>query len=191
MTLQNLIINPRTVLFVDRDGVINRRLPGTYVKKTEEFEFLEGVLEAFKIFDRIFFKIFVVTNQQGIGKGYMTEQELTKVHQHLLTKIQQSGGRIDRIYHAPQLATLNPPMRKPNTGMALAAKRDFPHIDLSNAIMVGDSKSDMQFGNNAGMQNVFIHPHPLTHDDIPYILHFEHLIDFARFIKQNKYSSQL
>ena len=143
-------------LFLDRDGVINKKLDGDYVKTIDEFEFLPYALEAIKLFSSHFHRVVIVTNQQGISKRLMTEDDLHKVHQHLLQEVQNFGGRIDAIYHAPQLAEENSIMRKPNIGMALHAKEEFPSIDFKKSIMVGDSISDMEFAKNANMFAVFI-----------------------------------
>ncbi len=160
MTLMNLHIDKSWALFLDRDGVINKKLPGDYVKNWEEFEFLEGVPEALQSFNAIFGKIFVVTNQQGIGKGIMTESELERLHDRMLEEIRYSGGRIHKIYHSPYREEEKSVFRKPGIGMARKAKIDFPEIDFKRSIMVGDSPSDMQFGKNAGMVTVLIHPTP-------------------------------
>lgn len=156
MSLQNLTIDKSWTLFLDRDGVINKRLVGDYVKSLDEFQILDGVPQAIASFCQLFNKVVVVTNQQGIGKGLMTEGDLQTVHNFLQEKVNQKGGNIDQFYFAPQLAAENSPMRKPGIGMALAAQKDFPSIDLKKSIMVGDSISDMQFGKNAGMITIFI-----------------------------------
>lgn len=143
-------------LFLDRDGVINTRKIGGYIEKVEEFEFLPGVLDALVQFDKQFGRIVVVTNQQGIGKGIMSEAQLHSVHAHMLEQVQMVGGRIDRCYFAPELTGPSNIMRKPNSGMGLAAQRDFPEIDFSKAIMVGDSDSDIEFGIKLGMKTVRI-----------------------------------
>lgn len=143
-------------LFLDRDGVINRKLEGDYVKTIEEFEFFPNSLEAIVAFSNYFHKIIVVTNQQGISKKLMTEDDLSKVHNHLLKEVEKLNGRIDAIYHAPQLESENSIMRKPNTGMAYLAQKEFPSIEFSKSIMVGDSISDMEFAKNVGMNGLFI-----------------------------------
>ena len=123
-------IDTSWTLFLDRDGVINKKLENDYVKTIDEFEFLPQVLEAIKQFSSHFQKIVVVTNQQGISKKLMTENDLEKVHQYLLAEVNKYGGKIDAIYYAPQLAEENSVMRKPNIGMAMAAKKEFPSIDF-------------------------------------------------------------
>ena len=143
-------------LFLDRDGVINKKIEGNYVKTIEEFEFLPYSLEAIVAFSNYFHKIIVVRNQQGISKKLMTEDDLSKIHNHLIKEVEKLNGRIDAIYHAPQLESENSIMRKPNTGMAYLAQKEFPSIDFSKSIMLGDSISDMEFAENLGMNGLFI-----------------------------------
>ncbi len=150
------MVDDSWTLFLDRDGVINHRILDAYVTDIEEFEFIEGVWEAVRYCSEIFGKIIVVTNQQGIGKGLMTEAQLSGIHAHMQTRIEQSGGRIDAIYYCPFLAENNPECRKPNTGMAAQAQSDFPEIDFEKSIMVGDSVTDMEFGLRLGMKTIFI-----------------------------------
>lgn len=155
-----LQIDQDWTLFLDRDGVINQKLDNDYVKSVEEFNFLEGVPEALKSLAGIFPRIVIVTNQQGIGKGLMTEDQLLEVHGNMLRDISEAGGRIDEIYFCPDLAGEDVPRRKPNIGMAMDALADFPDIDFKKSIIVGDSPSDMEFGLRAGMTRIFI-----TRDD--------------------------
>ncbi len=149
-------IDSSWTIFLDRDGVINKRIVGDYVRNTDQFELLEGAVEAIVNFSKIFAKVFVVTNQQGIGKGLMTDDDLKSVHDELIKQVESKGGKIDQIYYAPQLASENSPMRKPNPGMALKAKSDFPEVDLSKSIMIGDSVSDMGFAVNAGILPIYL-----------------------------------
>ena len=143
-------------LFLDRDGVINRRLPGEYISDWDDFDFIVGSIKAIEKFSEIFGTIVVVTNQAGIGKGLMTEKQLHEVHKKLLKTIDLLDGRIDKIYHCSDKPDSNSPNRKPQTGMAMQAKADFPHIDFSKSVMVGDSNSDMDFGKRLGMSLIFI-----------------------------------
>lgn len=141
-------------LFLDRDGVINVRLVGDYIKSVEEFEFIPGVLNAIVQFSKQFGKIVVVTNQQGISKGKMTERNLEDIHRYMRLEIEKHSGRIDAIYHAPQLASEQSEMRKPNVGMAKKAQLDFPEINFEKSVMIGDSDSDIEFGQALGMITV-------------------------------------
>lgn len=154
--LSNWNIDKTWTLFLDRDGVINVRFPGDYVKRVEEFEFLPGVTKAISKFSSVFGRIVVVTNQQGIARGIYTHEDLLAIHTHMKNEIEKAGGKIDAVYYAPQLDSENSPMRKPGIGMALQAKKDFPEIDFSKSIMIGDTDTDIQFGKTAGMKVVFL-----------------------------------
>lgn len=147
-------------LFLDRDGVINERLPNAYVQKTEEFKFAKGCLDIFFKLNEIFDRVFIVTNQQGIGKEFMTEEDLSRIHLHMKTELEKAGGHLDGIYHCPDLVTAIPNGRKPNPSMAFQAKKDFPEVDFSKSIMVGDSISDMYFGKRLGMETILIKSNP-------------------------------
>lgn len=178
MDWKNTIDNDWT-LFLDRDGVINVRIIDGYVTKIEEFEFLPGVIEAFKIFRNKFNRIIVVTNQQGVGKGLMTEDDVKEVHDFMIDEVENHDGKIDKVYFCPQLKSVPDNYRKPSPKMAYMAKEDFPEIDLSKSIMIGDMNSDVEFGKNAGMMTVFIGDNELKL--IP-DGRFNSLYDFAKVI---------
>ena len=146
----------KPTLFLDRDGVVNERLPGDYVRCWEEFRFLPGVLEALRFFSGYFQYIVLVTNQQGIGKGLMTEGDLAEIHERMLDGIRTAGGRLDGIYYCPERSSSAGSCRKPSPAMAWQAKRDFPDLDFRHSVMVGDSASDMEFGLALDMQLVLI-----------------------------------
>ncbi len=177
MTLKDLNINKSWTLFLDRDGVINKKLDNDYVKHWIEFEFIEGVFEALKKVDSIFGKIVIVTNQQGIGKRLYRVEDLELIHKNMIYEITYLGGRIDKAYFSPHLSSENHPTRKPGIGMAIHAQKDFPEIDFSKSIIVGDSMSDMEFGRNAGMKTVFISEEKQKDDKIDF--QFNSLIEFA------------
>lgn len=157
-------IDQSWTLFLDRDGVINKRLMDDYVKSVSEFELLDGVREALSIANQSFGRVLVVTNQQGIGKGIMTERNLSDIHAYCTELINEAGGRIDRYYFAPELAGTAAGFRKPESGMALQAKADFPEIAFERSVMIGDSDSDIQFGKNLGMKTVFVSHNKENHE---------------------------
>jgi D-glycero-D-manno-heptose 1,7-bisphosphate phosphatase len=142
-------------LFLDRDGVINEKLENDYVKSWDEFIFKHGALEAIAGLKKIFGRIFIITNQRGVGLMKMTAAELSSIHNKMLIAIEEASGKIDKIYYCTD-ANVNSLYRKPNIGMGLLAKQDFPEIEFSKSIIVGDSKSDMEFGQNLGMKGVLI-----------------------------------
>ena len=141
-------------LFLDRDGVINVKLDGQYVKNTEEFEFMIGAETAISKLSKIFNRILIVTNQQGIAKGIMTVQDLDLLHQHMLFELKKSGGAIDKVYYCPHLASENCNCRKPNPGLIQQAIIDFPEIKIDNSYLIGDSDTDIIAGNMMGLITV-------------------------------------
>lgn len=172
------IINGEWTLFLDRDGVINKKLDGTYVLNPDQFEILPGAADAIGQLSLLFGRIVIVTNQQGIGKEQMSHEDLAQVHDKMIDLLTWAGGRIDEIYYCPDLAYEDSPNRKPNPGMGYKAKGDFPEIDFRKSIIVGDSESDMEFGRRLKMTTVRIahktdpnadFTHPSLHDFCIYL----------------------
>lgn len=150
-------IDKTWTLFLDRDGVINKKIENGYVLNIEMFKFLNGVLEGLSLLAKIFNKIIIVTNQRGIGKGLMSEKDLNKIHDYMLKEITSNGGRIDAIFYCPhdyEKQKCN--CRKPNIGMALNAKKLFPEINFKKSIVIGDSLIDMEFAKNIGAIGIYV-----------------------------------
>src|SRR5690554_3157096 len=182
MKLKALKIDNSWTLFLDRDGVINEKLPNDYVKRIDEFIFLKGAIEAIAGLNKHFGRCLIVTNQQGIGKGLMTKEDLKVIHSYMTNKLEESDGRIDKIYYSPELASTNSIYRKPNTGMAEEARKDFPEIDFKKSVMVGDSLTDMQMGKRVGMITVYITNSKMRIKEADFI--FDSLASFyAAFVK--------
>ena len=183
---KNFTIEQGWSLFLDRDGVINQRIPNDYIKLPGEFEFVPGVTQAFKIFATLFNPIIIVTNQQGIGRGLMTDSQLNLVHEKMLKKVTETGGRIDAVFYSPELKNANSFTRKPAVGLGLKARKQFPSIRFKQSIMAGDSYSDVLFGHRLGMVTVLIG----TDKDVAFqcsgILDysFPDLISFAGYLKE-------
>ncbi|MEP7165589.1 MAG: HAD family hydrolase [Ferruginibacter sp.] len=155
-------IDKSWTLFLDRDGVINHEKHKDYIHTWDEFKFYDGVLEAIKIFTQRFNRIIVVTNQKGVGKGLTKLDDLHTIHANMEREIEKAGGRIDAIYYCSDLED-DSPYRKPNPGMGLEAVKQFPGIDLTKTVMVGNTISDMEFGRNLGVYTVFL---PTTHPEV-------------------------
>ena len=149
-------------LFLDRDGVINHEKHKDYIHSWDEFVFYDGVHQAIETFSKIFHRIIIVTNQKGVGKGLTKIEDLLQIHNNMKASIQEAGGRIDAIYFCSDLDD-NSHNRKPNPGMGIQAKNDFPDIDFSKTIMVGNTLSDMEFGRNIGAYTVFL---PTTRPEV-------------------------
>jgi D-glycero-D-manno-heptose 1,7-bisphosphate phosphatase len=153
---KTIAIDSSWTLFLDRDGVINRRLKDDYVKNWSEFQFMEGVLEVMPELAAAFGRIIVVTNQQGIGKGLMSRESLDAIHEKMKEAVEAVGGRIDLILFCPDLSSQKPNCRKPHPDMGHWAKEQYPEIAFKKSIMVGDSITDIQFGENLGMTTVWV-----------------------------------
>ena len=156
MLIKDWQIDATWTLFLDRDGVINERIFGGYITKVDEFKFLPGVESAIAGLTRKFNRLIVVTNQQGIGKGLMTERNVLEIHSYMCDRVHLEGGKIDKCYFAPNLKGAEDDLRKPNPEMANMAKMEFSEIEFKRSIMIGDTDSDILFGKNIGMLTVRI-----------------------------------
>lgn len=181
--LSELPVNKDWTLFLDRDGVINERLIDDYVKQLNELRILDGVPEAIQTFCSIFKRVVVVTNQQGIGKGMMTADDLELIHGYMNNVFKDHGGEIEKFYFAPQLVAEKSPYRKPGTGMGLQAQQDFPDIDFEKCLMIGDSESDIEFGMKLGMTTVMLTTMRNVSTKADYI--FKNLQSVAQQLKTN------
>ena len=173
-------------LFLDRDGVINEKLENDYVKNWDEFVFKCGALEAIAGLREIFGRIFILSNQRGVGLGKMTEAELNDILDKMLTSIEETSGKIDQIYHCRDTDDSSP-YRKPNIGMTLLAKQEYPEIEFSKSVMVGDSISDMEFGKKLGMKCVLINSNFDSDNELEY-LRFNSLLEFKNSLKVGQFS---
>jgi histidinol-phosphate phosphatase family protein len=175
-------IDSSWTLFLDRDGVINERNFEGYISAVHDFIFLPHAIEGLKSLSQQFSNIIVVTNQQGIAKGVMSEQTLNEIHQHMIESLKKEGITITKVYFASNLRAAENDRRKPNGAMALEAKNDFPGIDFSRSVMVGDTTSDLKFGMNLGMKTVLIQSKEKV-DIIP-DLTVKHLKELANVLNQ-------
>jgi len=137
-------------VFLDRDGVINRKAPaGQYVTRWEDFHVLPGVVEAIILLNRAGFCVVVVTNQRCIAKGLMTVADLEKMHQRMSDFLAQGGATIDAIHYCPHEVEQACHCRKPAPGLLLDAAGS-RGIELPASWMIGDSDIDVEAGKNAG-----------------------------------------
>ena len=141
----------RRAIFLDRDGVINKRLVGDYVKSPEKFELLPGVKDALKRLKKMGYLLIVVSNQQGIGKGIMTDRDLERVNRYMLKLLPE----IDDVFYCTELEENNPWCRKPRPGMLLEAIKKWD-IDPFSSWIIGDSESDMIAGKAVGCRTILI-----------------------------------
>jgi D-glycero-D-manno-heptose 1,7-bisphosphate phosphatase len=145
-------------LFLDRDGVIN--VDHGYVHKAKDFEFVPGIFDLVRAANANDYKVIVVTNQAGIGRGYYTESQFHALTEWMCQQFKLNGCRIDAVYFCPYHPEhgigeyrRESDCRKPAPGMLLQAQKDH-NINLQASVFVGDKPSDMAAGRNAGIQNL-------------------------------------
>lgn len=147
---------PKKVVFLDRDGVINKKAAEhDYVKHWGEFTFLPGAVQAVKLLTDAGYQIYVVSNQRGIARGLMTEADLADIHERMTEELARHGGRIADIYYCPHGNDDGCFCRKPRPGMFFRAAREH-HLNLTKAVVIGDSPSDKEAGKAAGCRVVLI-----------------------------------
>ncbi len=144
----------KKVVFLDRDGVINRDSEH-YIKSWAEFEFLPGSLPALKKLNDNGFTVIVITNQSGINRRLFSLQTLEDIHDRMKTAVRAHGGHIRDIFFCPHTPEEGCECRKPQPGLILSARRAFG-IDLASACMVGDSAKDVECAINAGCQTTVL-----------------------------------
>ena len=161
-------------IFLDRDGVINRNPPNKgYVRRWSEFSFLPNALNAIRDLTEDGYRIIVVTNQAGIGKGLFSEDNLKDIHARMVTEITDTGGRIDAVYYCPHHPETGCECRKPKPGMLIRAA-DEHRMELSSAYLIGDSTTDIEAGRRAGTRTLLVltgHGQESYHDYINTIPH--------------------
>ncbi len=144
------MLNTNKAIFLDRDGIINKDY--SYVHKKENFDFCDGIFETLQHFLDLDYQLFVVTNQSGIGRGYYTQEEFEELTAWMLESFTCRGIKITKVYHCPHSPEANCNCRKPKIGMFEQAQKEF-EIDMKNSWMIGDKKSDIEAGKNAGIPN--------------------------------------
>lgn len=164
MGLETWGIDKSWTLFLDRDGVINKRCVGGYILEAKNFEFEPGVFAALEQANQLFNRIIVVTNQQCVALELLTEEALAALHEYMITEITLNKGRIDAVFAATELK-LNATRRKPLAAMGYEAKALFPEIDFTKSIMVGDTDSDVLFGKALGMNTVLVRSAEVTREN--------------------------
>ena len=141
-------------VILDRDGVINRET-GNFVKKLDEWQPLAGSLNAISRLSQNGYPVFVATNQSGIARKLYTEKTLRQIHQTMLDQVQKSGGKINGVYYCPHVDSDRCDCRKPKPGLLRQISHNH-NINLTRAVMVGDSIRDLQAGLAAGASAVLL-----------------------------------
>src|SRR5262249_112837 len=136
-------------LFIDRDGTIMEDTD--YCSHPKDVRIFPGVVEALWRLKSVGFKIIIITNQSGIGRGVFTLEQYRAVESEVLRQL--GDGLIDATYYGPDAPGKHSDCRKPAPGMVVQATRDH-HIDLSRSILIGDKEIDVQCAHNAGVRAI-------------------------------------
>ena len=142
------------IVILDRDGVINVDLM-TYVTSPEEFEVIEGSLEAMAKLTANDYKIAIATNQACIEKGIISEEELKNIHDHMTGLLSKAGGQINYIAYCPHAPSSNCKCRKPEVGLLQEIEQEL-NVSLMGKYFVGDKDSDIKAGRNFGCTPLLI-----------------------------------
>lgn len=152
--LAEQFLTPKKVVFLDRDGVINKKAGRVdYIKKWEEFEFLPGAVDGLKILCENNYDIYVISNQPGVARGAMTEDDLCKIHNNLKEELVKNGVNIKNIYCCLHGWHDNCDCRKPKAGLLFQAARE-NNLDLSKVVFIGDDIRDILAGETAGCKTM-------------------------------------
>jgi histidinol-phosphate phosphatase family protein len=141
-------MSEKRALFLDRDGTISAET-GKYITRPEDLQILPGALEAIRLCTEAGFRVFLFTNQAGVGKGALTLETLHAIHTHLLTQIEEAGGRVEAVYVCPHHPNDGCACRKPKAGLLWQAQKEHT-LDLSQAVVIGDSARDIAAGASVG-----------------------------------------
>ncbi len=147
----------RKVCFLDRDGVINQKMPDhAYVLRPEQFVLNAGILPVLAHMRQSNFDVIVITNQRGIARGLMTESDLTEVHARMRELLSQYGfDFLDILYCPHDTGTCR--CRKPGSGMLEEACRRY-EIDIASSVLISDSSADVQMGLRFGILSSVLVP---------------------------------
>jgi len=145
-------------VFLDRDGVINRKAPeGDYIRTWRELQFLPGVVEAVASLNDAGYLVFVATNQRGVATARIRMADLLEVHRSIQHEFARGGGIISQIYYCPHDTSAKCSCRKPQPGMLQQAAREH-RLELKASWMIGDSVTDIEAGYAAGCRTVLLSP---------------------------------
>jgi histidinol-phosphate phosphatase family protein len=143
-------------VILDRDGVMNKRPPkAQYVRNWSEFEWLPGAKEALRLFKEAGYRVIVISNQAGIGRGEMTEESLYRIHERMKLETREAGGEIEAIYYCPHNWNDGCACRKPKPGLLFQAQREL-NLDLSRCLLIGDDERDAEAADAAGCPSALI-----------------------------------
>jgi D-glycero-D-manno-heptose 1,7-bisphosphate phosphatase len=172
-------------LFLDRDGIIN--IDKGYIHKSEDVEFVEGIFDLLKFAMSQGFEFIVVTNQAGVARGMYAESDVLNIHEFMSEKLKEEGITVKEFFHCPHHPEFSGECdcRKPEPGMLLAAKEKYG-INMSESLIIGDKRSDVQAGKNAGLGKCILVSSRYEASDVPEADYFARdLNDALKYLKDN------
>ena len=140
-------------LFIDRDGTIIKQIDGHYISSIEQIELIENIFPAILMLQNEGYLIIIVTNQAGINKGILSNEQVDEINQHIIQLLKKQGIDISAVYVCPHKPEEQCKCRKPQPGLLLKASKEH-NIDLENSIIIGDTDKDTEAGLNAGLKKV-------------------------------------
>ncbi len=143
------------IIFLDRDGVINRGRDDGYITCWGEFDFLPGVFRALRKLTEAGFKIIIISNQQGVGKRLYSMQSLADLTERMLERIKRNQAKIWSIHYCPHLVEENCACRKPKPGLFKQAVVGMM-VDFKQTYFIGDTQKDVEAGENLGMKTILV-----------------------------------
>lgn len=146
--IKNMYANK--VIFLDRDGVINKEIG--YLHKINDFEFIKGVFDSCKFLIKKGYKLIIVTNQSGIGRGYYTQSDFDKLTRWMLKKFSDNGVEILDVLFCPHTPEFKCDCRKPKPGMLIYAKNKY-NLDMNRSWLIGDKEVDIDAAISSGINN--------------------------------------
>lgn len=138
-------------VFIDRDGTIVKHLD--YIHRLEDYRLIPNAIKGLKILKK--YKLFIVTNQSGIGRGFYSLKDMHKFNKFLINDLKKQNINIKKIYYCPHKPEDDCNCRKPKTKMLEDAKRQFK-VNLKKSFVIGDMKADIELGKNAGCITIFV-----------------------------------
>jgi D-glycero-D-manno-heptose 1,7-bisphosphate phosphatase len=158
LPLTEAFLARQPAIILDRDGVINKKPPkAQYVRTWEEFEWVPGVKDALRLLKKANYRVIVVSNQAGIGRGAMTEVDLQKIHERMLAEVSDAGGQIEAFYYCPHDWDEGCECRKPKPGLLFQAQHEL-NLDLTRTLFIGDDERDAQAADAAGCPSALVTP---------------------------------
>lgn len=148
----------KQVVFLDRDGVINQKAPDhQYITHWQDFKFLPGVFDTLRYLSEMGYRLVVLTNQQGVGKGIFPESALQEIHAKMLQVLHNNGISVDKIYYCPHKAEANCGCRKPQPGLFYRAQTELDYtFKFDDSFFIGDSPTDIEAGARVGCRTIFV-----------------------------------